>query len=185
MKTLIILSILFLAPLCINGQTTSTPDAAKTNGSATTTRNIGGKVVIPSEKASPVGIVKIATAPAIDGRVDEDVWKQAAVFKDFYQTYPGNNTTPSRPTEVYVMYDEKNLYVAFKCWDERDKIRATVAKRDNVFGEDNVRMWLDTYNDQRRAYVLGFNPLGIQQDGIFTLRPRGRRSRSCPACQRR
>ena len=65
MKTLIILSILFLAPLCINGQTTSTPDAAKTNGSATTTRNIGGKVVIPSEKASPVGIVKIATAPAI------------------------------------------------------------------------------------------------------------------------
>ena len=29
-------------------------------------------------------------------------------------------------------------------------------------------MWLDTYNDQRRAYVLGFNPLGIQQDGIFT-----------------
>ena len=39
---------------------------------------------------------------------------------------------------------------------------------DNVFGEDNVRMWLDTYNDRRRAYVLGFNPLGIQQDGIFT-----------------
>ena len=27
---------------------------------------------------------------------------------------------------------------------------------------------MDTYNDQRRAYVLGFNPLGIQQDGIFT-----------------
>ncbi|MEQ1922216.1 MAG: DUF5916 domain-containing protein, partial [Pyrinomonadaceae bacterium] len=39
---------------------------------------------------------------------------------------------------------------------------------DTVFGEDNVRMWLDTYNDQRRAYVLGFNPLGIQQDGIYT-----------------
>ena len=45
---------------------------------------------------------------------------------------------------------------------------ATVAKRDNVYGEDNVRMWLDTYNDRRRAYVLGFNPLGIQQDGIYT-----------------
>ncbi len=66
------------------------------------------------------------------------------------------------------MYDEKNLYIAFKCWDDKDKIRATVAKRDEVFGEDNVRVWLDTYDDQRRAYVLGFNPLGIQQDGIFT-----------------
>ena len=67
-----------------------------------------------------------------------------------------------------MMYDEKHLYIAFKCWDEKDKIRATVAKRDEVFGEDNVRVWLDTYNDQRRAYVLGFNPFGIQQDGIYT-----------------
>jgi len=60
------------------------------------------------------------------------------------------------------------MYIAFKCWDEKDKIRASVAKRDNVFSEDNVRVWLDTYNDQRRAYVLGFNPLGVQQDGIYT-----------------
>ncbi len=125
-------------------------------------------VVIPPEKSRPITIPKIETALTIDGKPDEEIWKQAAVFKDFYQTFPGDNTAPSKPTEVMVMYDEKNLYVAFKCWDEKDKIRATVAKRDNVFGEDNVRIWLDTYNDQRRAYILGFNPLGIQQDGIYT-----------------
>ena len=127
-----------------------------------------GKVEIPPEKAKPITIPKASGSLVIDGRPDEDAWKQAAVFKDFYQTGPGYNTAPSKPTEVYLMYDEKNLYVAFKCWDEKDKIRATVAKRDNVFGEDNVRMWLDTYDDRRRAYVLGFNPLGIQQDGIYT-----------------
>jgi len=128
----------------------------------------GGKVPVPPEKAVPIGIPKISTAITIDGRPDEEVWKKAAVFKDFYQTGPGYNTEPSKPTEVLVMYDEKDLYVAFKCWDEKDKIRASVAKRDNIFGEDNVRMWLDTYDDQRRAYVLGFNPFGIQQDGIYT-----------------
>lgn len=127
-----------------------------------------GKVEIPPEKKSAIVIPKAAAAPVIDGRVDEEIWKTAAVFRDFYQTSPGYNTAPSRPTEVYMAYDELNLYVAFKCWDERDKIRATVAKRDNVFGEDNVRIWLDTYNDQRRAYVIGFNPLGIQADGIVT-----------------
>lgn len=126
------------------------------------------KVVIPPEKARPINIPKIELPPTIDGKVDEEIWKSAAVFKDFYQTSPGDNIAPSKPTEVYVMYDEKHLYVAFKCWDEKDKIRATTAARDGVFGEDNVRMWLDTYNDQRRAYVVGFNPLGIQQDGIFT-----------------
>lgn len=126
------------------------------------------KVVVPPEKAVPIKIPKIELPPTIDGKPDEETWKQAAVFKDFYQTYPGDNTASSKPTEVMMMYDEKNLYIAFKCWDEKDKIRATIAKRDEVFGEDNVRMWLDTYNDQRRAYVIGFNPLGIQQDGIFT-----------------
>lgn len=128
----------------------------------------GFPAAIHAEKVKPVTIPKISVPITIDGKPDEDAWKSAAAFKDFYQTYPGDNAAPSKPTEAYMMYDEKHLYVAFKCFDERDKIRATVAKRDNVFGEDNVRMWIDTYNDQRRAYVLGFNPFGIQQDGIFT-----------------
>ena len=126
------------------------------------------KIELPPEKIGPVAIGKISSVPIIDGKADEEAWTRATVFKDFYQTYPGDNIAPSKPTEVLMMYDEKHLYIAFKCWDEPDKVRATVANRDNVFGEDNVRMWLDTYDDRRRAYVLGFNPLGIQQDGIYT-----------------
>lgn len=127
-----------------------------------------GKVDVPREKAGPVNIPKTSADLIIDGRLDEDLWKRAAVFKDFYQTSPGYNTEPSKPTEVLMMYDENYLYLAFKCWDERNEIRATVAKRDNLGNEDNVRVWLDTYDDRRRAYVLWFNPLGIQQDGIYT-----------------
>ena len=127
-----------------------------------------GNVDVPAYKMRAMHVPRIETPITIDGRLDEQAWAGAAVFKDFYQVSPGDNIAPSRPTEAYVMYDEKHLYIGFKCWDERDKIRATVAKRDNVFGEDNVRVWLDTFNDRRRAYVLGFNPLGIQQDGIYT-----------------
>lgn len=152
-----------VAPLTYS-QTSST----NTLAAAADTPKKSGTAVVPPEKAAPVNVPKLAVPIVIDGRPDEDAWKNAAVFKDFYQTYPGDNTAPSRPTEFRMMYDEKNLYISWKCWDEKDKIRATVAKRDNVFGEDNVRVWLDTYNDRRRAYVLGFNPLGIQQDGIYT-----------------
>jgi hypothetical protein len=159
----VISAIFFFASAIFGQQTNSGNDANSATGSQRS-----GKVEVPPEKKVPIVIPKATAAPVIDGRVDEEVWKTAAVFKDFYQTNPGYNTEPSKPTIGYVMYDENNLYVAFKCWDERDKIRATVAKRDSVFGEDNVRMWLDTYNDRRRAYVIGFNPLGIQQDGIFT-----------------
>ncbi len=123
---------------------------------------------LPPEKKNPVKIARFATPPTIDGKLDEAVWQQAATFKNFLQTSPGDNIASSKPTIAYMGYDERNLYIAFHCFDEPDKIRATVAKRDNVFGEDNVRVWLDTYNDQRRAYIVGFNPLGIQQDGIYS-----------------
>ncbi|MDQ3180738.1 MAG: carbohydrate binding family 9 domain-containing protein, partial [Acidobacteriota bacterium] len=123
---------------------------------------------IAPEKLSAVNIPRFETMPVIDGKLDDEVWKRAAIFKDFYQVSPGDNIAPSKPTVVFIGYDAENLYIGFYCYDEPDKIRATVAKRDAVFGEDNVRVFLDTYDDQRRAYLLGFNPLGIQQDGIYT-----------------
>ncbi|HJS51603.1 MAG TPA: carbohydrate binding family 9 domain-containing protein [Pyrinomonadaceae bacterium] len=156
----------------VNSQSTSNLAPANTSSSTPATKDpkkeVKTTIEIPPEKAAPVNVPKIGIPINIDGKIDEEAWKTAAVFKDFYQTSPGNNIAPSKPTEVYMMYDERHLYIAFKCFDEKDKIRATIAKRDDVFGEDNVRVWLDTYDDRRRAYVLGFNPHGIQQDGIFT-----------------
>lgn len=156
----------------ITAQTNGNGAPATSNSATASKENpaneSGGPVKAPPEKLMPIGVPKISAAMVIDGKPDEESWKTAAVFKDFYQTQPGYNLAPSKPTEVYVMYDEYNMYIAFKCWDEKDKIRASIARRDNVFGEDNVRVWLDTYDDQRRAYVLGFNPFGIQQDGIVT-----------------
>ncbi len=157
---------IFIAIICFSIQIQAQP--LKIANDAGALKDGNPRLILPPEKANPIVVPKIDTPIVIDGRLDEEAWKSAAVFKDFIQTAPGDNIEPSRPTEVYMFYDEKHLYIGFKCWDEKDKIRATIARRDAVFGEDNVRVWLDTYNDQRRAYILGFNPLGIQQDGIFT-----------------
>ncbi len=126
------------------------------------------KLAIASEKSNPVTVPKFKTSPIIDGKLDDDVWKSAAQFKDFLQTEPGDQTPPSKETIAYMGYDEKFLYIAFMCFDDPDQIRATIAKRDNVGGEDYVGVFLDTFNDQRKAYILQFNPLGIQADGIKT-----------------
>ena len=123
---------------------------------------------LPPEKLNPVSIPRFESPPVIDGLLDDEVWKSAAVFKDFYQTYPGDNTAPSKPTEVFVGYDSRMLYVAFHAYDEPKQVRATLAKRDDIFNDDYVGVIFDTFNDQRRAYELFFNPFGIQADGIFT-----------------
>ena len=127
-----------------------------------------GSIIVPPEKLSPVHIARFEKAPVIDGKLDDAIWQQAAVFKDFYQYRPGDNTPPSKPTEVLVGYDAKFIYFAFRAHDDPGKVRATVPKRDQVFDDDTVGMYLDTFNDRRRCYVMIFNPLGVQADGIFT-----------------
>ncbi|HYY58829.1 MAG TPA: DUF5916 domain-containing protein, partial [Pyrinomonadaceae bacterium] len=146
----------------------ATPAASTGDGNSKSSASAAGLAgALPPEKAQPVRLVRFAQAPVIDGKLDEEVWKQAAVLKDFYQTQPGDNIAPSKPTVVLLGYDAKTLYVGFHAYDEPDKVRATVAKRDAVFEDDNVRILLDTFNDQRRAYSLVFNPLGVQADGFL------------------
>lgn len=127
-----------------------------------------GSFVVPPEKSKPVVLPKFDKPPLIDGKLDDEVWQKAVVLKDFYQIQPGDNTPPSRPTEVLLGFDPKFLYIAFKATDEPDKVRATVAKRDNIFQDDYVGFFLDTFNDKRKAFEVFFNPLGIQGDGILT-----------------
>lgn len=128
----------------------------------------GGKPALPPEKTNPVRLPMFAKPPVIDGKLDDEVWKSAAVLKDFYQIQPGDNIAPSKLTEVMLGHDERFLYVAFHCFDEPDKVRANIPKRDDIFNDDYVGILFDTFNDKRKAYEFDFNPLGIQADGIWT-----------------
>lgn len=124
--------------------------------------------VVPPEKLRPVTLSHFDKPPVIDGLLDDEVWKDSTVLKEFYQIQPGDNLAPSKPTEVRLGYDDKYLYLGFHAYDDPGKVRATVATRDDVSADDNVSVYLDTYNDKRKAYVLTFNPLGVQSDGILT-----------------
>ncbi|HKQ51494.1 MAG TPA: DUF5916 domain-containing protein, partial [Pyrinomonadaceae bacterium] len=142
--------------------------AAASTEAAKATAAKPGAIILPPEKANPVRVVKFESAPVIDGKLDDEVWKQAVVLKDFYQVQPGDNIAPSKPTEVLLGYDAKFLYVAYRAFDEPDKVRATVAKRDDIFADDYVGLFFDTFNDQRKAYEMNFNPFGVQADGVLT-----------------
>jgi hypothetical protein len=141
--------------------------AGATPSPAETTAGGRAPVVLPPEKAQPVRIPRVTKPPVVDARLDDEAWQQAVVLKDFYQVRPGDNIAPSRQTEVLVGYDSKNLYVAFRAWDDAGAVRATVARRDQIFADDYVGMYLDTHNDGRRAYAFYFNPLGVQGDAVY------------------
>jgi hypothetical protein len=154
-----------------HAQTPQTSSTTKTalNDVKSATPAVSPVDALPAEKAQPVRLARLDKAPVIDGKLDDEAWQNAAVLKDFYQTNPGDNTAPSYATDVRFGYDANNLYIGIHAKDDPSRVRATVAKRDNVLTtDDTVRILLDTYNDKRRAYVLVFNPFGVQQDGILT-----------------
>jgi len=144
--------------------------SAATPGPASVEPKIGkaAALLLPPEKKNPVKLPLFASPPVIDGKLDDQVWSSAVVLKDFYQVQPGDNLIPQNRTEVMLGYDSRFIYVAFHCYDEPDKVRASVAKRDDIFNDDYVGILFDTFNDQRRAYEFDFNPLGVQADGIWT-----------------
>ena len=76
---------------------------------------------------------------------------------------------PSEKTVAYIGHDEKNIYFAFMCSDsEPDKIRASITARDRCLEDDWIAVFLDTFNEKRRAFTFFINPLGIQMDLIRT-----------------
>jgi hypothetical protein len=162
-----VLGLVVSASILIGGAFAVRTNAQATASTAKPATTANAAPALPPEKANPVVIPKFDKPPLIDGKLDEEVWQHAAVLKDFYQVQPGDNVAPSKPTEVLIGYDPKFLYIAFKATDEPDKVRATVAKRDNIFQDDYVGFMLDTFNDKRKAFEVFFNPLGIQGDGMI------------------
>ncbi|MCL4550449.1 MAG: carbohydrate binding family 9 domain-containing protein [Bacteroidetes bacterium] len=120
-----------------------------------------------NKKTESIKLHSFSVSPKIDGNLQDSVWHNAAVLNNFVQTFPGDNISPSFSTEVLLGYDNTALYIGISARDETGSIRATLAKRDDVLNDDHIKIYLDTFNDYRRAYLLIFNPLGIQQDGIF------------------
>ncbi|HWW75053.1 MAG TPA: hypothetical protein VNZ44_06650, partial [Pyrinomonadaceae bacterium] len=118
-----------------NGAAATTP-AANAPGAAGGNKAARLAALITPEKASPTELKRFAAPPVIDGKLDDEVWKTAAVFKDFVQFRPVDLVAPSEPTEVRIGYDSRFLYVGFHAYDEPGKVRATIAKRDAVFDDD-------------------------------------------------
>lgn len=113
-------------------------------------------------------IPRLSHPPKIDGVLDNPVWTDEALkIEDFTQFSPKEKGIPSEKTVAYLGYDEKNLYMAFRCFDsEVKKLRASITNRDNCIDDDWIVVFLDTFNEKRRAFTLFINPLGVQMDAM-------------------
>jgi hypothetical protein len=93
---------------------------------------------------------------------------QMVRISDFMQRNPHDGEIVTQPTDAYLGYDQKNLFVVFVCFDDPTKVRARMSRREDIYDDDEVEVMLDTFHDRRRAYAFQTTPLGVQWDAIWT-----------------
>ncbi|MBI2822471.1 MAG: carbohydrate binding family 9 domain-containing protein, partial [Acidobacteria bacterium] len=103
--------------------------------------------------------------PHIDGVLDEEVWRSAALIDRFVQQEPAIGAPATERTEVRVLYDARHMFIGLYAFDSDPAgIIATEMRRDSdrLFEEDNFQIILDTFNDRRSGYMFVTNPLGAK-----------------------
>lgn len=120
--------------------------------------------------AEPLSIPFIERPPEIadfaDMRPTSDIGRMMARVEGFVQREPDDGSPITQRTEVYIAYDERNLYAVFLAFDDEPQdVRANLSPRESIWDDDTVGLMIDTFNDQRTAYTFVANPLGVQLDG--------------------
>lgn len=114
---------------------------------------------------NPVYLCRRTTGQiAVDGRLDEPDWR-AAEPAPLVLTDTGE--APKLSTEVRALWDDKHLYVGFRCEDT--DVWATMTGHDQpLWDEEVVEIFLDPGHVATAYFELVINPLNVLTD-VFVL----------------
>ncbi|MBK6445689.1 MAG: carbohydrate binding family 9 domain-containing protein [Bacteroidetes bacterium] len=103
----------------------------------------------------------------IDGILDEEAWKAAAIAGDFMQLDPAEGKPVSQKTEVRLMYDNTSIYIGAMMHDTSpDSILHELGNRDEAqsLNADAFRFGLDPYNQRTNGYVFEVTASNVQSE---------------------
>ena len=124
------------------------------------TREADGRVVIRA--------TRVARPLEIDGHLDDAAYREVPSFTGFIQADPREGEPVTERTEAWVFFDDRNLYIAIRCWDTHaDGIVATEMRRDHQRNNqnDHVAISFDTFYDGRNGYQFTLSAAGGLRDG--------------------
>ena len=121
-----------------------------------------------------VTATRTTSAIKVDGLLDESVWKSSRPAADFVQSEPLTGKPATEATEVWVAFDDDNLYIAANMHDSHPKsLLVTDIKKDfKEEDQDDFELLLDTFGDRRNGYVFSTNVEGARHDRQVALEGR-------------
>ncbi len=148
------------------------PDFSPSTASDLTLASVPPETITrTAEGGVNIRAVRIPEGLTLDGRLDEPYYREVPSISGFIQLDPVEGAPATEKTEVWIFFDDTNLYVSALCWDsEPDRMIANEMRRDsnNIFQNQNFTVALDTFNDKRNSVFLQTSPLGAQRDMAVT-----------------
>ncbi|HUR33858.1 MAG TPA: DUF5916 domain-containing protein [Vicinamibacterales bacterium] len=114
-----------------------------------------------------VRAVRVTTPMHIDGKLDETIYGTVQPASGFIQMEPQAGQAASEKTDVWVFFDEDNVYVSFRAWESQPERRIVNEMRrdsNNIRQGDSVEFSFDTFRDRRNAILFEANALGGRTD---------------------
>ncbi len=118
-------------------------------------------------QARTVTALHVESTITVDGELDEPEWKLAEPATDFIQQNPHTGQPSSERTEVRLLYDDENFYIGVHCFDSAGREGLVVNNADRDFrgkDDDLFGVLLDTFNDNRNAFMFATTPQGAKAD---------------------
>ena len=115
-----------------------------------------------AEHPQKIGLaVRVAVAPMVDGRLEDEAWLLAPVQTGFTQRDPDPGKPASEKTEFRIVYDDEAIYIGVMCFDsDPDKITSMLARRDDWDSRDGFNINLDPHHDLKTGYFFVVGPSG-------------------------
>ena len=108
--------------------------------------------------------IRLGAELDLDGSLDEAVYEEFGSASGFVQQFPIEGAPATERTEVWVFYDDENVYVAARCWDSapEDQWIADEMQRDSfqLIQNDRIAVAFDTFYDRRNGMAFMVNPIG-------------------------
>ena len=118
--------------------------------------------------AARTGTITFVTRPpAVDGRLDDEIWLRAPLFDGFVQRELSEGAPVSERTEVRILTDGEALYIGAWLFDrEASAIVPGEKIRDvSLDNSDYFAVILDTFLDRQNGFVFATTPAGVEYDG--------------------
>ena len=118
-----------------------------------------------------VRAVRVSEGIVLDGRLTEEIYGEIPPMGGFIQQEPNEGEPATEASDVWVMFDDRNLYVAARLWDSQpDRIVANEMRRDhwNIGRGGSLTVAIDTFYDRRNGFIFQTNPLGAIRDAQVT-----------------